>query len=122
MSEAQHISAYVIMKVPTLSEVVQAEGRSLTLRVGWLHASAVNDADRFEASCEVVEFKLEDVGNIKLDSDERTFSFRGKRHSSYEHSYGNRASTRTETTEYEVVVRWRYRLDEGGAWAYLMRL
>lgn len=97
-------NARVITRAPRMDEVLQAEGKTITLSVATFEAVTVDDTT--EALCRLGELTLCNVRSIKMDSDDRQFSFEGDHVFSYEHTSYNQSSTRSERTSYRVIVRW----------------
>lgn len=119
MLDVQTLVARVITRAPSLDEVLQAEGRSITLSVATFQASAGSEST--EASFRLGELTLCNVRNIKMDSDDRQFSFEGDHVFSYEHTSYNQSSTRSERTMYRVIVRWTYNRSDYSK-AYLLQI
>ncbi len=113
------INARVITRAPSLDEVLQAEGQSITLSVATFEAVTVDDTT--EALCRLGELTLCNVRSIKMDSDDRQFSFEGDHVLSYEHTSYNQSSIRSERTRYRVIVRWTYNRSDYSK-AYLLQI
>lgn len=121
MSEKQNVTSYVITKAPSLADVMRAERQHGSITMPTAYFSAPQEDDTSVATCTLGVLTLSNVRNVNLSTQDRELSFEGDRQYSWEHESYNRVSTRTETTVYRVVVRWRYGLDSD-ALAYLLQV
>ncbi len=107
MSDTQKIYATTIIQAPSLTDVLAAEGKSITLSV----ARFMHDSSAATVQCKIEDLMLEGVKNIVFDSSDRQFSFEGDQWLS---SYGQ-SPTWALAKSHRVIVRWRSDRETGSS-------